>query len=299
MISSVLGVFLGFAQSIFLVKTTVIRCNLEFDRYARLSLLRGFITFILYICVLSIFNSFTIFVVIDIAVTLALVRNTKLPIPLKWSTKAFWKFNMISHLRKNRNLIFFVLSTFLLISYERILGYIFLNDYEYAVIAFAGIFFSVSANIQSIANSYIFPMMAVTLSENGQRALVNQGVFYTVITLLILGLIGSLVVAFSADLVINFFENIPLTISIIWGIAILSVLRISDFLTNIFLLLHKENTIIRIRIFVLIFGLIYILFYRAVTDLIFIASLSTFLIYILMLIILIKQMRSHTIEINR
>ena len=64
----------------------------------------------------------------------------------------------------------------------------------------------------------------------------------------------------SVDLLIDFFFNIPLTRILIWFIAILSVLRVSDFLSNVFLLLNKERTLIYIRLSACLIGLVYVLF---------------------------------------
>jgi|GEM_PF-6076756 len=290
-ISAVLGVFLGFTQAVFLVKTTVIRSNFDFNRYARLCALRGLLIFICYISVLRSISSYAFFIFFDIAVTWAIIGPAKLPIPLRWSKKVLWHFNLVSHVKKNSSLIFFVLSSFLLISFERITGYLLLSDYEYAVIAFAGIFFSVSVTIQSIVNSYIFPMMAKNFGENGRNELIIQGALYTAVSGLSLGLVALLVVFTSADLVIIFFENIPISMALLWYIAILSILRISDFLTNVFLLLNKERTLVCIRLPACILGLVYVSSHRAGIDLIFAASVCTLIIYILGFTVLFMEFK--------
>jgi hypothetical protein len=290
-VSAVLGVFLGFTQAVFLLKTTVIRSNFDFNRYARLCALRGLLTFICYISVLGSISFFAFYIFLDIAVTWAIIGPAKLPFPLRWSKKVLWHFNLVSHVKKNSSLIFFVLTSFLLISFERITGYLFLNDYEYAVLAFAGIFFSVSATIQSIVNSYIFPMMAKNYGENGRNKLIIQGALYTTFTALSLGFVALLLVFIFADLVITFFNKIPLNMALLWYIALLSILRISDFLTNVFLLLNKERTLVCIRLPACILGLVYVSSHRAGIDLIFAASVCTLIIYTLGFTVLFMEFK--------
>jgi len=295
MISAVLGVFLGLIQTFFLVKTTVIRSSFDFNRYARLCASRGFLIFICYLITLTLdlVGRYAFFILIDIAVTWFLIGSAKLPIQINLSGKILWRFSIIKHLKKSLSLTFFVLSSFVLINFERIFGYFILSETEYVVIVFAGIFFSVSANIQSIANSYIFPMMAMNYIKNGQGALITQGTLYTLASLISLSLIGTLTFIISVDLLIDFFENIPLTRILILFIAILSALRVSDFLSNVFLLLNKERTLIYIRLSACLIGLVYVLFNIGSIDLIFVALVITSIMYILSFVVLMIKLKSN------
>lgn len=291
MMSATLGIALGVVQSFFLLKTTIIRCNFDFRKYAHLFAMRSFLIFICYLGAISFVQEYKFFVLIDIIITLLLIGPVKLPIPFGLKIKPVFKFSIFLHIYKNISLILFVVSSFILVSFERIVGYFLLDDSEYVVIAFAMVFFTASANIQSIANSYIFPVMAKCFDENGEVELVRQGLLYTLTSTFFLVLMVSIIATASASYLILFFENIPLTKSLIWLIFILSVLRIGDFFTNIFLLLNKEKTLICLRLFSFIGGLAYVHQSTVAADFIFAAVLCTLITFILAIGVLIFRLK--------
>lgn len=290
LVSAALGIVLGVTQSLFLLKTTVIRCNFDFQKYARLCALRALLIFIFYLGIIGVVSEFKIFIIIDIGVTLLLIVPAKLPIPFGINFKPIWRFSIISHIYKNTSLILFVFSSFMLVSFERIVGYFSLDDSQYVVIAFAAVFFSVSTNIQSIANSYIFPMMAKCFDEKGEIALIQQGALYTVASAVILGLFGAMFAIACVPVAMVFFENMPLTENLILFIALLSVLRVTDFFTNVFLLLNKEKTLIYVRLIACIAAFAYISVYREPVDLIFAALVGTSTIYVLGITVLLFRL---------
>ena len=136
----------------------------------------------------------------------------------------------------------------MLISFERITGYFLLTNAQYAIIAFSAIFVSIGLNIQSMMSSYFFPLMAKRHLDEGNIALIKQGTFYTISSILILGSGAFILLFISANTILNIFNELSLTNRLLWLIIFLSVLRASDFVTNIFLLLGKQAILVKLRL---------------------------------------------------
>ena len=176
-ISAVFGIILGITQIIFVLKTTIIRCNFEFDRFAQIMIFRASSLLILYLLISLRFDSYIVFILLEIFVMIFINLRIKLPISANFSYKQFFRNDIIGYIYTNKSIILLIVSSFLLISFERITGYFLLTNAQYAIIAFSAIFVSIGLNIQSMMSSYFFPLMAKRHLDEGNIALIKQGTF--------------------------------------------------------------------------------------------------------------------------
>lgn len=259
LVPGLIGVFLGALQSFFLLFTTLTKSKQDFNYYGIISLLKSFLV----ISSISLFgflmpNYESLFFAEILALLIVLFFVFKKEFYRSDFSLSIKKLNL-SWYREYLSLFIVSLSAVAFSSFDRLIAISKLGIEEIATLGFIALFYSAALMFQSTLNSIVFPYMTKINISQGKAGLIKFSAKLTLAILVVFFFIIISVYNFGGDLITNSFNKYSVSFNIVILSALTASLKASDFLSNIFLIIKKENFITMIRIIILVFVCIYLL----------------------------------------
>ena len=292
---SLIGLFVGFLQSLFLLFTTLTKSKQDFSFYGTVSLFKA----LLVISSVSFFGFFapnyiSLFLAEILALSIILIFvlkreffSTGISLELKKLNTSWYK--------EFLSLFLVSLSAVAFSSFDRLIGVSKLGTEGIATLGFVALFFSAALMFQSTINSVVFPYMTKINLSHGKLILIKLSVSLSLGVFFLLLLVIVLVNMVFGEFFLTSFEKYSVSFDMAILLAFTAAFKASDFLSNVFLILKKENFITLTRttlvglvcLFLFIYGSEVIYFVAA-------ACVVTFLYKVILFFSLWRVYESHT-----
>jgi O-antigen/teichoic acid export membrane protein len=292
---SLIGLFVGVLQSLFLLFTTLTKSKQDFSFYGTVSLFKALLA-ISFVSFFGFFapNYISLFVAEILALSFILILVLKREFFSTGISLALKKLNT-SWYKEFLSLFLVSLSAVAFSSFDRLIGISKLGIDGIATLGFVALFYSAALMFQSTINSIVFPYMTKINLSLGKLSLIKFSVSLSLGIFSLLMLLILVVNYIFGEFFVTSFEKYSISFEMTLLLAFATAFKASDFLSNIFLILKKENLITLLRTTLVAFACLFLFIYGSeVIDYVAAVCLLIFLYTLVLFVSLWRIYESHT-----
>lgn len=251
----------GWSQQVFMLAVIDTRSRLEMMRYAKQVLLKTLAASVVAATIAALGGGPIGIIFAELLVTLLLSIRLITAITKNIAKRLLWEISVRSFKRSDFSTALTLFSSTLLMFFsaniDRWLAADRLKHDDFGLYAFAWISLTAALSFQALLNAGIFPLISRKRKEGHAKAAFRTTASISIATLLAGTVIASMVYVFAQWFLLNKYQRYALALPLIMPLLLAAVLRLADFWSSYLIVMHRQNLLMKIQIFLILIPCFY------------------------------------------
>jgi O-antigen/teichoic acid export membrane protein len=237
------------------------RSRLEMMRYARQILFKTVVASVVAATVAAFGGGPVGIIFAELLVTLILSLRLVAVITKNIAKRLLWEISIRSFKRKDFSTALTLFSSTVLMFFstniDRWLAADRLGHDAFGLYAFAWISLTAALSFQALLNAGIFPLISKKRKEGNANAAFKTTAYISIATLLVGIAAASMVYLFAQWFLPNSYQRYAPALPLIMPLLLAAVLRLADFWSSYLIVMHRQNLLLKIQIFLILIPCFY------------------------------------------
>ena len=251
----------GWSQQVFMLAVIDTRSRLEMMRYAKQVLFKTVVASFVAGGIAALGGGPLGIIFAELFVTLLLSMRLIAAITRNVERRFLWKISVRSFKGNDfSTALTLFLSTLLMFfstNIDRWLAADRLTHDDFGLYSFAWISLTAALSFQALLNAGIFPLISKRRKEGHAKAAFRTTAYISVATLIVGAVVSVMVYLFAQWFLPNLYQRYAPALPLIMPLLFAAVLRLSDFWSSYLIVMHRQNLLMKIQVFLILIPCFY------------------------------------------